>query len=191
MIAKESVNAQELREKVVEISQKHLPFVAEGYQCTTAMVYDVLLKAATEGLSIEAECQELDDVFDGNTIRSVLNQQLAIEQIRQHEAQLNEALAFALPEQVKHQALEGAIDLHDEPFYGQDEELRAVACRGKAKQGTTRLVRTASAYVVYRQLRLTRAVTFVLPTDSILAVVKRLYQQLQALRLQLDVLYFD
>lgn len=191
MIAKESVSAKELRAKVQEISQKHLPFAADGYQCTTAMVYDVLVKAATEGISIEAACHELDNVVDGNTIRSVLNQQLEIEQIREHEEQINEALAFALPRQIKHQGLEGAIDLHDEPFYGQDEELRTVVCRGKAKQGTTRFMRTASAYVVYHQLRLTLAVTFVLPTDSILDVVKRLCQRLQALHLQLDVIYFD
>jgi putative transposase len=191
MIAKESINAQEVREQVLEISEEHLPFEAAGYECTTEMVYDVLLKAATEGLSIEAACQQLEDVVDGNTIRSVLNEQLEIEQIRAHEQQINGALASVLPDQIKSQGLEGAMDLHDEPFYGKDEALCEVACRSKAKQGTTRFMRTASAYVIYRQLRLTLAITFVLPTDSTLDVVKRLDQRLQALSLQLDVIYFD
>ncbi|HRW07490.1 MAG TPA: hypothetical protein P5121_20445 [Caldilineaceae bacterium] len=191
MIAKESINAQEVREQVLEISKEHLPFEASGYECTTEMVYDVLLKAATEGISIEAACQQLDDVVDGNTIRHVLNEQLDVKQIRVHEEEINAALAAMLPEQIKSRGLEGAMDLHDEPFYGKDESLRAVASRGKAKQGTTHFMRTASAYVIYRQLRLTLAVTFVLPTDSTLDVVKRLNQRLQALPLQLDVLYFD
>ena len=191
MIAKESINAQEVREQVLEISKEHLPFEASGYECTTEMVYDVLLKAATEGISIEAACQQLDDVVDGNTIRSVLNEQLDVEQIRVHEEEINAGLASILPKQIKSRGLEGAMDLHDEPFYGKDESLRAVACRGKAKQGTTHFMRTASVYVIYRQLRLTLAVTFVLPTDSTVDVVKRLDQRLQALDLQLDVIYFD
>lgn len=191
MIAKESVNAQEVRDEVLSVAQEHLPFSADGYECTTEMVYDVLLKAATEGMSIEAACNELDEVVDGNTIRAVLNEHLEIEQIREHEAEINAALSFALPRQIQTQGLEGAIDMHDEPFYGKDEGLREVACRGPADRGTTHFVRTASAYVVYRQLRLTLAVTFVLPTDSTLDVVQRLYQRLQDLDLHLDVLYFD
>lgn len=191
MIAKESVSAQDLRNQVQNVSQASLPFSADGYKCTTEMVYDVLLKAASEGISIEAACADLDEVVDGNTIRTLLNEHLEIEQIREHERQINEALSFALPAQIQTKGLEGAIDFHDEPFYGKDEALQAVVCRGKAKQGTTRFVRTASAYVVYRQLRLTLAVTFVLPEDSTLDVVKRLYQRLQALGLRLKVLYLD
>lgn len=174
MIAKESVSAQDLRDKVLEIGQAHFPFSADGYKVTTEMLYDVLLKAASEGISIEAACADLDDVVEGNTIRTLLNEHLAIEQIREHEEQINEAFSFALPPQMQTKGLEGAIDFHDEPFYGQDEELQAVVCRGKAKKGTTRFVRTASAYVVYRQLRLTLAVTFVLPEDTKLDIVKRL-----------------
>lgn len=191
MIAKESVSGQDLRNQVQEVSQAYLPFAADGYKCTTDMVYDVLLKAASEETSIEAACQDLDDVVDGNTIRSLLNAQLDIEQIREHEQQLNEALAFALPQQIQTKGLEAAIDFHDEPFYGKDEALRAVVCRSKADKGTTRFMRTASAYVTYRQLRLTLAITFVLPDDSKLDVVKRLYQRLQTLQLSLDIIYFD
>ena len=191
MIVKESVSGQDLRNQVQEVSQAYLPFAADGYKCTTEMVYDVLLKAASEEMSIEAACQDLDAVVDGNTIRSLLNAQLDVEQIREHEQQLNEAFAFALPAQIRTKGLEAAIDFHDEPFYGKDEALQAVVCRSKADKGTTRFIRTASAYVTYRQLRLTLAVTFVLPQDSKLDVVKRLYQRLQVLNLRLNVIYFD
>lgn len=191
MILSDHVNGQDLRQTVQAVSQATLPFEADGYKCTTEMVYDVLLKAASDGISIEAACQDMPHAVDGNTIRAVLNDHLDIAQIRVHEHELNQALASALPAQLHSMQLEGAIDLHDEPFYGKDEALRAVACRGKARDGTTRFVRTASAYVVYRQLRLTLAVTFVLPEDSTLEVVERLYQRLQALGVRLKVLYLD
>ncbi|MEZ4638026.1 MAG: hypothetical protein R2856_24205 [Caldilineaceae bacterium] len=54
MMTKESVSAQDLRNKVQEISQTHLEFSAKGYKRATEMVYDVMLKAASEGISIEA-----------------------------------------------------------------------------------------------------------------------------------------
>ena len=86
--------------------------------------------------------------------------------------------------------LEAAIDEHDEPFYGKTPELRTYAYRSRAKQGTTRFFRITSAYVIYRQLRLTLAVTFVLPEDETVDVVRRLYQRLQALKLHLGVLFW-
>jgi hypothetical protein len=174
MILSEHVNGQDLRQTVQAVSQATLPFEADGYKCTTEMVYDVLLKAASDGISIEAACQDMPHVVDGNTIRAVRNDHLDIAQRRVHEQELNQALARAWPAQLQSKQLEGAIDIHDEPFYGKDESLRAVACRGTARDGTTRFVRTASAYVVYRQLRLTLALTFVLAEDSTRAVGERL-----------------
>lgn len=191
MIAKESVSDQDLRNKVQEVCQTHLPFQADGYKCNTEMVYDVLLKAAAEETSIEAACQDLGNVVDGNTIRSVLNDQLDIKDVRTHEQQLNESFAFYLPRQIRTKKVEVAIDFHEEPFYGKNEDLRAVACRSKAAKGTTRFITTASAYVAHRQLRITLAVTFVLPEDSVLDVVQRLIARLQALKLRLKVIYFD
>lgn len=179
MIVKESVSGQDLRNTVQDVYQSHLPFRADGYKCTTEMVYDVLLKAAMKEMSIEAACQDLGDVVDGNTIRAVLNEALDIDQIRVYEQMLNESYAFALPRQIRTKKVEAAIDFHGEPFYGKNEELRAVACRNKATQGTTRFITTASAYVVYHQLRITLAVTFVLPEDSVLDVVKRLIERLR------------
>jgi hypothetical protein len=55
--------------------------------------------------------------------------------------------------------LEVAIDLHDEPFYGQSPELRTDTGKAQAKQGTSRFFRSASAYVIWRELRLTLALT--------------------------------
>ena len=56
--------------------------------------------------------------------------------------------------------------LNDEPFYGKTEEARLYTCRGRAKKGTTRFIRIASASVIWRGLRLTLALTYVLPEYS-------------------------
>jgi putative transposase len=180
-----------MRESVIEISKEHLGLEASGYRMTSEMLYDVLLKAAAEGISIEAACADLVAVVDSNTIRAQLNQQLDVVRLCEHEAAINASLAFALPEQIQRCRLEVAIDTHDEPFYGKTVAVLDVTCRSRAQRGTTRFVRIASAYVIYRQMRMTLAVTFVLPEDSLLAVVKRLYQRLCALKLQLGVLYLD
>ena len=69
--------------------------------------------------------------------------------------------------------------------------MRTYTCRDRAKKGTTRFFRIASASVMWRGIRLTLALTYVLPEYSILAVVKRLLRQLQQLGFQTTVLYLD
>lgn len=191
MIAQDELKAEEIRMTMQEVAQEHLPFAADGYKCTSEMIYDVLTKAATEGISIDAACRDLGQSVTGNTLREVLNKQMSVAQLRQHEAELNNALAARMPRQIRSHRLEAAIDEHDEPFYGKTSALRLHACRSRAKQGTTRFFRIVSAYVIYRQMRLTLAVTFVLPEDKTVDLVSRLHQRLLALELGIKVLYLD
>jgi putative transposase len=84
-----------------------------------------------------------------------------------------------------------ALDLHDEPFYGKTAELRTYACRSQAKEGTTYFYRLATLYVMWRQVRVTLAMTYVLPEDSNLSVVQRLTQRMGWLGFAPKVLYLD
>lgn len=191
MIAQNELKAEEIRMMMQEVAQEHLPFEADGYICTSEMIYDVLMKAATEGISIDAACRDLEQSVTGNTIREFVNEQMSVTQLREHEDELNAAFSARLPEQIRSRGLEAAIDEHDEPFYGKTPELRSYTRRSRAKKGTTHFFRIVSAYVIYRQMRLTLAVTFVLPEDETVVVVSRLYQRLQALKLRINVLYLD
>jgi hypothetical protein len=191
MIHQPELTAQDIREMVQEVGQTYLPLTADGYICTSAMLYDVLLKAASEGISIDAACRDLEHSASGNTIRELLNEQLNVEQLRQHEDAINAALAARLPCQLSTHSVEAAIDEHDEPFYGKSLALEAYTCRSKAKAGTTRFFRLISLYVIYRQMRLTLAVAFVLPGDKTDAIVVRLLQRIRALQIRIDVLYLD
>ncbi len=88
-----------------------------------------------------------------------MNAALDVCALRQQEAELNAALAAAIPAGMPLGGLEVAIDTHDEPFYGKTPELLTYTCSGQAKAGTTHFFRIASAYVIWREVRLTLALT--------------------------------
>lgn len=126
------------------------------------MLYDVLMKAASEGISIDAACRDLDETVGANTICELLNAQLNTEELEKLEREMNAALSAQLPTQVQMSGVDAAIDEHDEPCYAKRPELRAYTVSNRAKAGTTRFFRIISLYVIYRQMRLTVAVVFVI-----------------------------
>src|SRR5258708_3453990 len=151
----------------------------------------VLMKAAAENSRIDAVCNDLEDVVDGNTLREALNRSLKVEDLRQHEAEFNAALAECIPVQMLRAGLEMAIDFHNGPFYGKSEAMRDDTCRGEASEGTTYFWRIASLYVIWRGVRLTLALTYVLPKESPLSIVKRLLERRKVLGFRASVLYLD
>lgn len=191
MITQSELKAEDIQRSAQEIAQEYLPLKANGYQSSTDMLYDVLFKAAIEQISFDASCKDLIGVVGGNTLREYINQQLSVEKLGQHEEQINAALCARLPKQVRRKSLEAAIDEHDEPFYGKSPALKAYTVRSKAKKGTSNFMRIATLYIIYRQMRLTVAVAFVLPGDSRVEIVERLYQRVKTLGLHLRVLYLD
>jgi Transposase DDE domain len=191
MITQKELKAHDVREMMQETAQEHLAVAVSGSKSSTAMLYDVLMKAASEGISIDAACRDLENTVSANSVRTLLNEQLPKAELAAQEKAMNEALAARLPAQLTQYGLEAAIDEHDEPFYGKDEELLEYTCRSRAKAGTTRFFRIITLYVMYRQMRLTVAVAFVLPTDDTVAIVQKLLARSRALKLRLDVLYLD
>lgn len=190
-VPKYELNADMIREVTQTTIQETVGIEAEGYRCDGEMLVDVLIKAASENSSVEAACRELSGVADSNTIRERLNEQFDVAKLWEQEAQLNQALARHIPDKMPRGGLEIAIDFHDEPFYGKSPELRSYAVRDRAKKGTTRFYRTASVYVIWRQVRLTLSVTYVLPEHDTLSVVKTLLQRVNQLNFHATVLYLD
>lgn len=191
MIPQSELTAQDIRETMQAVSQEHLSLEANGYVCTSEMIFDVLMKAASENISIDAACRDLEQSGSANRIREVLNEQLTVEQLQQYEDEINDALADRLPEQLFSRRVEAAIDEHDEPCYGKSPELREYTCRSKPKAGTSRFFRIVSLYVIYRQMRVTLAVAFVQPETKTVDVVQRLLQRAGCLNVAIDVLYLD
>lgn len=191
MIHEYRLKAEDVRQQTMNTLTRNISLNVKGYRCTTEMVLDVVLKASAECSSIEAACEDLEEVADSNTIRDYLNEALDIAELRGQEAEMNDALATSISATMKRAGIEVAIDFHDEPFYGKRPDLLAVTCKGKAKAGTTHFVRIASAYVIWRQVRLTLAVRYVLPNEKKLDILKHLLKRLKGLGFTFKVLYLD
>lgn len=191
MIPEYELKANDVHVYTLETLKEHLPIKADGYVCHTEMILNVLIKASAESSSLEAVCADLEEVADSNTIREYLNAALPIQELREQEGQVNCALAACVPEDLVRTAIEVAIDFHDEPFYGKEEETRQVTCAGQAKKGTTHFVRIATAYIIWRQVRLTLAVRYVLPEEKTLDILKFLLKRLKTLGFQPKILYLD
>ena len=191
MILKNRLNAEDVREVAEKLLSEQLSLEVEGYKVTTRMVLNVLVKAAVDKRSIEAVCEDLEEVVDGNTLREAVNRTLKVDELRQHEVEFNAALAACIPVEMPRLGLEMAIDFHDEPFYGSSESLRTYTVRGEAHEGTTYFWRIATLYGIWRGGRVTLALTYVLPKESALSIVERLLQRRAALGFTPRVLYLD
>lgn len=180
-----------VRDAAIDQLRSNLPLDVEGYTCSTEMVLDVLIKAAVTGKTIEAVCQELQDVTTSNTIRTYLNAQMRADALAELERRVNATLVADIPAQVWTQTWDVAFDFHDEPFYGQTPELLAYACAGEAKAGTTRFYRTVTAYVLAQGVRVTLALLFVTPADTTAELLAGLLRRLRILGLSVHRLLLD
>lgn len=191
MIPEYQLNAEDVRQMMLDKMERHLTVKTEGYRSSTHETYHLLLKAVAEGSSLEAVCADSSGVVDSNTLREQLNVALDVCDLRHQEAEMNAALSATIPVGMPRGGVEVAIDLHDEPFYGKTPELRCYTCKGQAKAGTTHFFRIATAYVIWHEVRLTLALRYVLPEESLLAVVQGLLQRLGHLDFHATVLYLD
>jgi hypothetical protein len=191
IIAKDTLDAEDVRDLTERLLREKLSFQVEGYKITTSMVLNVLIQAAVEQRSIEAVCEDLADGVDGNTLREALNRVLTVDDLRQHEAEFNAALAACSPVALPRRGLEMAVDFHDEPYYGKSEATRVYVSRGEAKDGTTWFWRIATLYVIWRDVRITLAMSYVLPTETTLSVLQRLLKRRASLGFRPKVLYLD
>ncbi len=182
---------EDTRQEAIERLATYFPLQISGYECTPETVFDVLVKAAVSGQTIEAVCNDLDDMVDGETIRGYLNEQVRVDDMHSLEQQVNQALTAGLPRRIWKSKLEIAIDLHDEPFYGHSPELLALTCGGKAHKGTNRFFRVATAYLIFKDMRLTLGLLFVRPEDELAEIVAALLRRLHILGLKVRCLYLD
>ncbi len=171
--------------------ETYLPLEANGYKCTTETLYDVLLAVTATGQTVTAVCADLVGTPDPETVRHYLKEQLTVEDLPLLQQRLNQALASVIPPRLYRKAHDVAIDFHDRSYYGKAPQEEALWVRGKAKDGTTRFYRVATAYVVRNGLRLTLAMCFVLPQTDTVAVLDGLLNRLKALNLPISCLLLD
>lgn len=171
--------------------EDHLTLEADGYHCQREHLFDSLLGACASGQTIEATCRDLVSIPSAETIRHYLRTGLAVEALPELEQQLNDALAAVVPPRLRKHAQHVAADFHDRPYYGKQPQAEARWIRARAKDGTTRFFRIATAYVIHKGLRLTLAVHFVQPKTSTVAVVKALIGHITRVGVPIACLLLD
>src|SRR5678815_819288 len=128
MIHQHELKAEDIRAYTLQVLKEHVRIEANGYCCKTEMIFDILIKASAECSSLEAVCADLEEVADSNTVREYVNRAVAVDQLSEQALAANQALAACIPETMVRTGVEVAIDFHDEPFYGKQENTRAVTC---------------------------------------------------------------
>lgn len=171
--------------------EQHLPLQADGYVCTTADLFHLLLGAAATRDSLESVCSDLTTAPNAATLRAYLNEQLCVETLPALEKQMNAALAAEIPASVFTAARDVAIDYHDRPYYGKTEQSEGLWVRAEARSGTTRFYRVATAYVIVKDRRVTLAIRFVLPESDTVRVLSDLLKQLKRLKIGCRRLFLD
>jgi hypothetical protein len=186
------LTSQRVLDDTMTLVDQHIPLKATVYRCQTADLWCVLLTAMTRTRSIEAACTSLPNTPHPNTIRRYLARQWTPTTIAQLEAHCNTALQATLPPWVTTTPVEVAIDTHDCPFYGQiPESDEHWVCRGQTRAGTNAHYRCATMAILARHTRMTVAVTFVQPGETMGALVERLLEQTTRARITIKCLYGD
>jgi hypothetical protein len=185
------LTADQVLEHARQGIEDHLPVQADGYRCTTDDLLNILLTAAARQCTIESARAELSSGPSAETIRQYLNEQLTAERLPDLERQLNKALEAQVPRRLWHRAQEIAIDLHNRPYYGKTSQEEGLWVRSEAKEGTTHFYRVATAYVIHHGLRVTLALRFFVPTDSIVGVLELLLGRIKKLGIEINRLFLD
>jgi putative transposase len=174
-----------------DLLQEHLPLAADGRCCTTDDLLNVLLGIAVNRSTLEAVCTDWTAASDPETVRRYLNEQLCVEDLPELEQRLNAALRAEIPRRVWRQARDVAIDFHDRPYYGKQPQDEGLWVRGKARDGTTRFYRIATAYVMLNGLRVTLALRFVLPEMTVVSLLEDVLKSLKKQGFQIACLFLD
>lgn len=183
-----ALNAQETLESTVSCLSEHISLKAEG-ALDLESLFKILVRAASQGETIEQTAKELKNVPTSNTIRSHLSQ---INNFEDLEAELNTALKSQIPKGLKKKRQSIAIDINLIPYYGEPSEAeKPYICRSQAKQGTCSFYAYATLYVIKKGKRVTLAIRGVRQADTKVALITYLLAELSSLKIKVKKLYLD
>ena len=171
--------------------EQFLPLCAEGYACTTQQLVDVLLAVCAGKDTLQQVCADLQLKVGAETIRGYFNEQLTVENLPQLQEAINAALQANPKAGFKGQKLELAIDFHDQSYYGKSKQSEGLWVGAEAKNGTTKVYRVATIYVIKNGHRLTLGIKFVLPEETAKESLEYLLNQVRKLEIEVKCLYLD
>ena len=186
------IRAQDIYELTQETLQNHWHLDMESSRYEAEDIWDVLIAAAVERITVEMSCHLLEEAPSPNTVRNAIHALLDDEAaMAEVQSTVNEMLAERLPRKLLKSRLPAAIDLTEIAYHGQHDEDDEWVRRSKAKHGTSHFHMYATLYVVKRNKRYTLALVLVQRTDKMVDVLQRLLARGQELSLRLKRLYLD
>lgn len=188
----QELTAQEIYDLTSATLQAHFQLDMTNSAYEAQDIWDVVVAAAVERVTIEMACELLAAAPSANTVRKTLYRLLGRDEaLSDLEASVNRLLVARLPKHLLASQLVGAADITEVPYHGEHEADDELVRRGKAKEGTSHFHAYATLCIVKHNKRYTLALTLLRRSDKALDALKRLLAQGDALGLRLQRLYLD
>ena len=189
---KREIRATEIHQVVQEVLAEHFALDMSESNYESADIFDVLIAAAVEQITIEMSCELLKNAPSANTVRSRVREMLSDEKaLKELESTINQMLVSRLPRKLLSSKLPGAIDVTEIPYHGEHDEEDDHIRRSKPKDGTSHFFCFGTLYVVKKHRRYTIALTLYRRSDTPVTLLERLLTQGKTLGLRLKRLYLD
>lgn len=188
LLSKLALTSQETLENTINCLSTHISLETRGANDIQSL-FQILVRAASCGATIEQTAKELKKAPSSNNIRYHLDK---IKDFKQLEAEINWALKSRIPKGLRKKNQTVALDLNLIPYYGKpsDEEIPYIY-RSQAKDGTCSFYAYATLYVIKNGKRVTLAIRGVRWTDTKAAIITYLLAELSDLNIKVKKLYLD
>ena len=131
--AEKRLSAEEVYELAQEVLQEYFELDMSGSRYEAQDIWDVVIAAAVERITIESSCDLLEAAPSPNTVRNALRPLLSDEGLAVLEDRVNAMLVARLPKKLLDKQLVCAVDFTDIPYHGQHEADDDLIRRGRAK----------------------------------------------------------
>ena len=186
------LTAPEVYQLTSQVLQEHFQLDMDNSPYEASDIWDVLVAAAVQRLTVETASDLLENAPSANTVRNTLRDMLAEDDnLAEIERLVNQMLVARLPKALGQRARPCAADMTDIPYHGKHEEEDDCVRRGRAKSGTTHFHRYATLCIIRKNKRYTLAITLFRRSDSALDALKRLLDRVERLGLPIKRLFLD
>lgn len=183
-----ALNSQETLADTIKCLSENISLKTHG-AFEVESLFQILVRAASSGDTIEQTARELSGIPSSNNIRYHLQK---ISNFSELEAELNSALKSRIPSGLKSKRQALAIDLNLIPYYGEASlEEEPYIYRSQAKDGTCSFYAYATLYVIKSGKRVTLAIRGVRWQDTKVAIITYLLAELSILKIKIKKLYLD
>ena len=187
-LSKLALTSQETLKDTINCLSAHISLKTKG-AFDVQSLFQILVRAASCGTTIEQTAKELKNIPSSNNIRYHLNK---VEDFKQLEAEVNLALKSRIPKGLKKKKQTLALDINLIPYYGEPTpEEQPYIYRSQAKNGTCSFYAYATLYLIKKGKRVTLAIRGVRWADTKAAVITYLLAELSDLNIKIKKLYLD